>query len=220
MEYSRQTLLEQMILTAAMPFDDKNAIEQLVNAYSTSQGLAVLPAYINTVKKLLSNEHNSELIGLVGYPTGGVTTKTKVNEIRDMVYDGADAFHVVVNTGYVLSGNWDDLQWELMSVAHAAGVHPVTLIIEAAYLSDPQVMRLVNICVETGIKNICTSSGWLPLNPDLDQITRIVEMVYNRLGVMVAGLVNLDQVTDFLNVEVDRIVSRQQHAEAILAQLA
>lgn len=220
MEYSQQTLLEQMILTAAMPFDDKNAIEKLVKTYPACNGLAVLPSYINTVKKMFTNDHNSELIGLVGYPTGGATTKTKVNEIRDMIYDGANSFHVVVNTGYVLSGNWDDLQWEMMSIAHAAGVHPVSMIMEAAYLSDPQIMRLVNICVETGIKNIGTSTGWLPLNPDLDQITRIVEMVYNRLGVMVAGLVNLDQVTDFLNVGVDKIVIRQQHAEAILAQLS
>ncbi|PKO05070.1 MAG: hypothetical protein CVU41_13600 [Chloroflexi bacterium HGW-Chloroflexi-3] len=58
----------------------------------------------------------------------------------------------------------------MISVVHAAGDRPVSLILEAAYLSDPQIMHLINICVEIGIQSIGTSTGWLPKNPDLEQI--------------------------------------------------
>jgi len=220
MNYSPKDLTERMILSASMPFDDLNAVELLVKKFSSAYGLAVLPAFIKTVRKILPKQNTTQLLGLVGYPAGGVSTKTKVNEVRDLIYEGVDAFHLVVNSGYILSGNWDDLQCELLSVVAAAGEHPVSLIMEAAYLSDPQIMRLVNIAVETGIKSLGTSTGWLPLNPDKDQIKRIMEIVYGRMELMVAGLVNLDQVTEFMEMGVERLIIRQQHAEAILAQLA
>lgn len=220
MEYSPETLSQRMIVTAAMPFDDLRAIENLMTENSSGYGLAVLPSYLKPARALLAKDHEIGLIGLVGYPTGGVTTKTKVNEVRDLYFEGADAFHVVVNTSFVLSGNWEDVECELLSVVHAAGDRPVSLILEAAYLSDPQIMRLINICTETGIKSIGTSTGWLPKNPDLEQIKRISEMVYQRMTIMVAGAVSLDQVDEYLEAGADQIIIRQQHAEAILAQLA
>ncbi|MBE0688231.1 MAG: hypothetical protein IH585_19730 [Anaerolineaceae bacterium] len=220
MEYSSQSLSQRMILTAAMPFDDLRAIEKLMTDYSSGFGLAVLPSYLKPARAMLAKDHESKLIGLVGYPTGGVSTKTKVIEVRDMYFEGADAFHVVVNTSFVLSGNWEDLECELLSVVHAAGDRPVSLILEAAYLSDPQIMRLINICAETGIRSIGTSTGWLPKNPDLEQIKRISEMVYQRMTIMAAGVVSLDQVNEYLEAGADQIIIRQQHAEAILAQIA
>jgi deoxyribose-phosphate aldolase len=220
MEYTPQALSQRMILTAAMPFDNLKAIEKLMASYPSGYGLAVLPSYLKLAKAMLPKVHDSKLIGLVGYPTGGVTTKTKVNEVRDLYFEGADAFHVVVNTSYVLSGNWDDVECELLSVVHAAVDRPVSLILEAAYLSDPQIMRLINICTETGIKSIGTSTGWLPKNPDLEQIKRISEMVYRRMTIMAAGAVSLEQVNEYLEAGADQIIIRQQHAEAILAQLA
>lgn len=219
METTPQTLSQRLILTACMPFDDLNAIEKLLNDYQSSFGWAILPAFLKTAREIVPKGHASKLIGLVGYPAGGVSTKTKANEIRDMVYEGADAFHVVVNTGFVLSGNWDDVQGEILSVVTSAGGRPVSLILESAYLSDPQIMRLINHCVEIGIESIGTSTGWLPMNPDADQIIRISEMVYGRMQIMAAGAVSLDQVNDFLGAGVDQIIIRQQHAEAILAQL-
>jgi len=75
--------------------------------------LAVLPSYLKQARAMLPKDHECKLIGLVGYPTGGVTTKTKVNEVRDLSFEGADAFHVVLNTGFVLSGNWEDVECEL-----------------------------------------------------------------------------------------------------------
>ena len=91
---------------------------------------------------------------------------------------------------------------------------------EAAYLSDHQIMRLVNLCADLGINNIGTNTGWLPLNPDVDQVLRIKEMVHSRMGIIVAGVVNFDQAAQYLKSGADYIIIRQQHAEAIFAQLA
>jgi len=44
-------------------------------------------------------------------------------------------------------------------------------------------------------------------------------MVYNRMTIMAAGAVSLDQVNDYLEAGADQIIIRQQHTEVILAQL-
>lgn len=219
MEIDHQTLSQRMILTAAMPFDDLNAIQNLLNQSVSFKGFAVLPSFVQPAKKMLNPETTTKLIGLAGYPAGGVSTKTKVNEVRDLVYDGVDEFHVVANTGQILSGAWEDVQCELISVVHSAKERPVSLIMEAAYLSDHQIMRLLNLCVDIGIHSIGTSSGWLPMNPDFDQILKIKEMVYGRLPIMVAGTVNMDQAVQLIQSGIESIIIRLQHAEAILVQL-
>jgi deoxyribose-phosphate aldolase len=81
-------------------------------------------------------------------------------------------------------------------------------------------MRLVNLCADLGINNIGTNTGWLPMNPDAEQVLRIKEMVHGRMGIIAAGVVNLDQANQYLNAGADYITIRQQHAEAILAQIA
>lgn len=219
MEIDHQTLSQRMILTAAMPFDDLKAIQNLLNQPVSFKGFAVLPSFVQAAKKMLNLERTTKLIGLAGYPAGGVSTKTKVNEVRDLVYEGVDEFHVVANTGQILSGEWEDVQCELISVVHSAKERPVSLIMEAAYLSDHQIMRLLNLCVDIGIHSIGTSSGWLPMNPDFDQILKIKEMIYGRLPIMVAGTVNMEQAVQLIQSGIDSIIIRLQHAEAILAQL-
>ena len=220
MDFTTETLLRRFILTAVMPFDDVSAVDKLLTFTDSCHGVAFLPSFIHLAKTSVSAENRGKLIGLVGYPTGGVSTKTKVNEVRDLVYERAGAFHVVANTGYILSGNWDDIHCELLAVQHAASQRPVSGIMEAAYLSDHQIMRLVNLCADLGINNIGTNTGWLPMNPDAEQVLRIKEMVHGRMEIIVAGVVSLDQADQYLNSGADYIAIRQQHAEAILAQLA
>lgn len=220
MKLDHQSLSQRMILTAAMPFDDLNAIQNLLTQSTSFKGFAVLPSFVQSAKKMLNSETSTKLIGLAGYPAGGVSTKTKVNEVRDLVYEGVDEFHVVANTGQILSGEWEDVQCELISVVHSAKDLPVSLIIEASYLNDQQIMRLVNMSVDVGIQSIGTSSGWMPMNPDIDQILRIKDMVYDRLPIMVSGTVNMEQAEQLIQSGIDSIIIRLQHAEAILAQLA
>lgn len=214
-----KTLSQRMILTASMPFDDGKAIESLIKQSISFKGFAVLPSLLSFARKLLKTSRNEKLVGLVGYPSGGSSTKTKVNEIRDLVYEKADEFHLVANTGFILSGRWEDVECELISAIHSANGLPVSLIMESAYLSDHQIMRLVNLSVDVGVRSIGTSTGWLPMNPDPDQIRKIQDIVYDRLPLMVAGVVNLDQAVELVEAGIDSLIIRAQHAEAIQAQL-
>lgn len=218
MEFTVETLSHHLVLTATLPGDNMNVLENLIKWHPALRGIGVLPASIEIARLLVEKQETLKLIGLVGYPTGGVSLKTKVNEIRDMNIAGADAYHVVVNSWNILSGNWGDVQWELLTIHNTAGRRPVSLIMEAAYLSDHQIMRLVNLCVEVGIQSIATSTGWLPKNPDLEQFLRIKEMVYGRIPIMVTGVFNLEQAEEVFEAGADTIVIPYQAAETIFSQ--
>ena len=53
--------------------------------------------------------HFSQIIFAVatGFPTGQVPLKTRLEEIRLAVEDGATEIDIVINRHYALSGNWN-----------------------------------------------------------------------------------------------------------------
>lgn len=67
--------------------------------------------------------------GPVGFPGGGHTTDTKVQEVRQLIADGAREVDMVVNIGKVLSGDYDYVREDLRRVVEAAAPVPAKVIL-------------------------------------------------------------------------------------------
>lgn len=219
MNLTPQNLKKRLIVSAALPYDDITEIDDLLQYSSDYHGIAVLPTFIKRVRSLMPRENGGNLVGLVGYPSGCVTCSSKVSEIRQLVYQGCDSFNVVSNTALVLSHDWDEVECDLISVLKSAGGHPVTVTIEAAYLDEEQIKRLVDICVEAGAEAISTTSGWLPKIPESNHIALIKSLVGEDVKVEAAGILSYDHFKLAVDAGADRFFIRRQTAEAILAQL-
>ncbi len=100
--------------------------------------------------------------GPVGFPGGGHTTDTKVQEVRQLIADGAREVDMVVNIGKVLSGDYDYVREDLRRVVEAAAPVPAKVILETHYLNEEQIRRVCEIAVEVGMKWVKTSTGWAP----------------------------------------------------------
>ncbi len=217
--WTPRDLKQRLIVSAALPYDDKNEIDVLLQDCTDYQGIAVLPTFVKGIRSKIPVGGSCRLVGLVGYPSGGVTCNTKVTEIRQLVYQGCDAFNVVTNTASVLSADWDEVECDLISVVKSAAARPVTITIEAAYLNEDQIKELVRIGVECGVEAISTTSGWLPKIPASKQISLIKSLVGNSTLVEAAGIVSFDQFKLAAAAGADRFFIRREHAAAILAQL-
>lgn len=88
--------------------------------------------------------------GPVGFPSGGHTTDTKVQEVRQLIADGAREVDMVVNIGKVLSGDYDYVREDLRRVVEAAAPVPAKVILETHYLNEEQIRRVCEIAVEVG----------------------------------------------------------------------
>jgi deoxyribose-phosphate aldolase len=120
----------------------------------------------------------------------------------------------------LLSGEWEEVECDLRSTILSAGSRPVGVIIEAAYLNDPQLQRVCALALETGVESICAASGWLPILPNVACLQRMQALLAGNAQLETAGISSYDQFVTAYQAGVERFMLRYQHAEAILAQIS
>lgn len=220
MNWTPQLFKEHTIISALLPYDNQQTVKDLLGYCKGYEGVAVLPAYIKLIREGLPSDEKCKLIGVSGFPTGGVTSKTKITEIRELYYHGADRFDVTINTGFVLSGLWEEVECDLYSAARAATGKPIVVSLEIAYLQQEHIRQICKICEGIGVEAVSTTSGWLPRLPKYDEQKFLRETLDPSIKMQAAGIMSFDQFLDAVNAGADRFMIRYQHAEAILTQFS
>lgn len=124
---------------------DVRACAELAARYNIIS-VHVLPCWTRFLSTLLPQQGTGEVMigGPVGFPGGGHTTDTKVQEVRQLIADGAREVDMVVNIGKVLSGDYDYVREDLRRVVEAAAPVPAKVILETHYLNEEQIRRVRN----------------------------------------------------------------------------
>jgi deoxyribose-phosphate aldolase len=125
--------------------------------------VCIMPYYLRRCAEILAGSSVAPST-TIGFPHGGHATATKVAEARRAIADGGRELDMVVNISQVLSGGWEYVQQEILSVvemAHGEGAK-VKVIFEKAYLQDEHKIRLCEICGEAGADWVKTSTGFAP----------------------------------------------------------
>lgn len=125
---------------------DVRACAELAARYNIIS-VHVLPCWTRFLSTLLPQQGTGEVMigGPVGFPGGGHTTDTKVQEVRQLIADGAREVDMVVNIGKVLSGDYDYVREDLRRVVEAAAPVPAKVILETHYLNEEQIRRVCDI---------------------------------------------------------------------------
>ena len=104
------------------------------------------------------------LIGtVIGFPHGNSAVEIKVAETEKACQDGAAEIDMVVNTGKVLSKDWDYVEKEISAVLKACHKHKSILkvIFENDFLpTDDFKIKLCEICSKAGVEFVKTSTGY------------------------------------------------------------
>ncbi len=112
----------------------------------------VLPCWTRFLSTLLPERGQADVMigGPVGFPGGGQTTDLKVQEVRQLIAEGAREVDMVVNIGKVLSGDYDYVREDLRRVVEAAAPVPAKSF-WTHYLNEQQIRRVCDIAVEVGM---------------------------------------------------------------------
>ena len=100
---------------------------------------------------------------VIGFPHGNSRVDVKVFETEKALEDGAVEIDMVVNTGKVLSEDWDYVRDEIASVVTSTKKHGAALkvIFENDFLpEDKYKIRLCEICSELKAEFVKTSTGY------------------------------------------------------------
>lgn len=144
---------------------------------------------------------------VVGFPHGSHTTMTKVYEAKQALADGATELDMVMNIGWLRSGEDRRVEEDIAAVVEvAAGRALVKVILENAYLDDDEKVRGSKLTEAAGADFVKTSTGFAPSGATLDDLKVMRATVSERVQVKAAGGIrDLDALLEVMSIGVTRV---------------
>jgi deoxyribose-phosphate aldolase len=148
------------------------------------------------------------LVGtVIGFPHGAHRTETKVFEAVRAIGDGATELDMVINIGWLRSGEDDRVEADIRAVtdvAHSARAI-VKVILENAYLTKDEIVRGCQAVERAGADYVKTSTGFAPSGATLEDLRLMRATVSSRVKVKAAGGVrSLDALIEVMAAGADR----------------
>ncbi len=147
---------------ALAPDVDELAIRDLCSAAILHELYAVCvnPAWVATAASLLRST-NIKVVSVAGFPLGANRTDIKVAEAYEAVEDGAHEIDMVANIGWILSGQFTDVETEIRKVRRQLPSEVLLkVIVEAGKLSHVQQTEATRAVVSGGAQFVKTSTGY------------------------------------------------------------
>ena len=148
--------------------------------------VCVNPTWVATVAGELQGS-GVKTCTVIGFPLGATTSFAKAAETRDAIANGADEVDMVINIGALKAGEDRLVEDDVRAVVQAAGGRLVKCIIEAAMLSDEEVVRACQLAVKGGIDFVKTSTGFGPGGATVHHVALMRKTVGDKIGVKASG---------------------------------
>jgi deoxyribose-phosphate aldolase len=120
--------------------------------------VCVYPVHVKQAAELLQGKQ-PKVCTVIGFPTGAVTSATKLYEAREAVENGATELDVVMNLGWLKAGKSDDVHREIAEICEETG-QTVKVILETNLLTDDEKKLAAELAMDAGAAFLKTSTGW------------------------------------------------------------
>lgn len=150
----------------------------------------IRPSDVPLASKLLAGS-DVKVCTVIGFPHGTTDTTSKAFEAAEAVRNGAHEVDMVINIGWMLSGDLVAVEDDIRQVVNAArGVNDtacIKVILETAYLSKEQIVKACEMSESAGADYVKTSTGFAPEGANVENIALMRATVGDRLGVKASG---------------------------------
>lgn len=197
--YIDHTLLKPTASTSDIVALCKEAIEYQFYA------VCVNSCYVALAKKTLLNSPIN-VCSVIGFPLGAMHTNAKVKETEIAIAEGADEIDMVINIGFLKSGNLTAFQNDIERVKKATSNRPLKVILETGYLTNEEIIKACKISVEAGADFIKTSTGFGTRGATLEDIELIKSTAKGNAKIKASGGIrDYETAKKFIDAGVDRI---------------
>jgi deoxyribose-phosphate aldolase len=164
-------------------------IRELVRVAKEHDFISVhtLPCWTRFLAELLKDRDDILPGGPVGFPSGAHRTDIKIQEARGLLADGVREMDLMMNVGMLRSGRFDYVLEEIKAVVEVAEAVPVKVIIEVHYLTDDQIKKACELCIDGGAAFVKTATGWAQTGATLDTVKLITTTVGGAIKVKASG---------------------------------
>lgn len=148
--------------------------------------VCVNPCYVEFVAELLK-ESPISICTVVGFPLGTSTTMTKSYEAISAIEAGATEIDMVINIGALKDKDYEYIKNEIEEIRDSIDGHILKVIIETCYLTEEEIIKMTEICNQTFVHFIKTSTGFGSRGVNLQDIDLINEHKNEVLGIKASG---------------------------------
>lgn len=129
-----------------------------------------------------------KLATVCGFPSGKHDSSVKAAEAKQAVADGADEVDMVIDIGQLKAGNVDLVESDIRAVREAIPGALLKVIIEAAALTDDEIVAACQAAERAMADFVKTSTGFHPSGgASVHAVALMRETVGDRLGVKASG---------------------------------
>lgn len=161
--------------------------------------VCVSPYYVNLAKNLLKDSTIS-VCTVIGFPNGYNTKEVKAFEAINAIENGADEIDMVINLEALKNEDFDYIKDEIEEIRDSIDGHILKVIIETCYLSEKEIKKMTEICNETFVNFIKTSTGFGPRGASVEDLKIINKYKNDLLEIKASGgIKNLQDALDMIN---------------------
>ncbi len=164
---------------------------------------------------MMTNENNTIVSTVVGFPHGEQTTDAKGDEVLKALDEGATEFDMVMNIADFKAGHYGWVKNEIYRIVKLAKGNPVKVIIETGYWSPELITRACKCAEDNGAVYVksCTGFGPRGVTPDdIDIMMAAVDIPVKASG----GIRTKEQALGYLDQGCKRLGVGLQSVEDIL----
>ena len=136
--------------------------------------VCIHPCYVELAHNLLKDT-DIDICTVIGFPLGMNKTIVKEYEAISAIEDGATEIDMVMNVGAFKDKDYDYVKQEIENVRDAIDGKVLKVIIETSLLTDEEIIKATEICNETFVNFIKTSTGFGKRGASVNDIELINE---------------------------------------------
>ena len=167
--------------------------------------VCVSPYYVKAASEYLADS-TVEVCTVIGFPNGYNTLEVKQYEAIDAIHNGAREIDMVININALKNKDYDYVKNEIETIRDSIDGRVLKVIIETCLLTDDEIIKMTEICNETFVNFIKTSTGFDKEGATLHAVKLMAKHKGDVLEIKAAGGIrNTDDAIKFIEAGATRI---------------
>lgn len=183
MNYNK--MIDHTVLKADTPLETVKRICDEAMEYGFAS-VCINPCHVAYCADYLKDS-DVNVCTVIGFPLGANTSAVKAFETKDAIANGADEIDMVMNIGALKDKNYDLARDDVKAVVEAANGTLVKVILETCLLTEDEIKKACELCVEAKADYVKTSTGFSTRGATIEDVRIMKEAVHGKAKVKAAG---------------------------------
>lgn len=202
MNYNK--MIDHTVLKADTPLETVKRICDEAMEYGFAS-VCINPCHVAYCADYLKDS-DVNVCTVIGFPLGANTSAVKAFETKDAIANGANEIDMVMNIGALKDKNYDLVRNDVKAVVEAANGTLVKVILETCLLTEDEIKKACELCVEAKADYVKTSTGFSTRGATIEDVQIMKAAVQGKAKVKAAGGVRThEDMVKIVEAGADRI---------------